>query len=427
MRQLYQTDVLVVGGGMAGVGAALAAARAGKETMLVEKHGFFGGVGAMCMGMPINQMRTRHQPRSAIHEALIESLAAYGDKAVWIGEHQLRCNVEYLKVAILDALDAAGCRYLVHAHVVDSLVTGDRVSGVVMGSADGLLTIQAEVVIDCSGDGDVAHFAGAEMLKDMDKPAPLTLVQKVGNVDMAAAKNFQQDDGIRQLIDRAREKYPLIPERWRLTRSPTSTSFHINHGGTKHLANYDATDPVQLSEAECQSRRQAVQMIDAMREFGGEALAGIEMIATGPQVGVRPRRRVKGLYVLTEEDAMEGRRADDTVAWRSGFLDIGFVRFEPMKIHDVPYGALVPEKIDGLLMAGRCVSATHVGASAGKSMGNCMATGHAAGIAAALAMDQGKQPRELDVGDIQARLRKDGVDLNRAGEAQEEISHIRGE
>ena len=427
MKQLCQTDVLVVGGGMAGVGAALASARAGKETMLVEKHGFFGGVGALCMGMPINQMRSRHQPRSAIHEALIGCLAAYGEKAVWIGEHQLRCNVEYLKVAILDALDAAGCRYLVHAHVVDSLVTADRVTGVVMGSADGLLTIQADVVIDCSGDGDVAHFAGAEMLKDTDLPAPLTLVQKVGNVDMAAAKQFQQDDGIRRLIDRARGKYPLIPDRWRLTRSPTSATFHINHGGTKHLGNYDATDPLQLSEAECQSRRQAVQMIDAMREYGGEALADIEMIATGPQVGVRPRRRVKGLYTMREEDALEGRRAEDTVAWRGGFLDIGFVRFEPMKIHDVPYGALVPEKIDGLLMAGRCISATHVGASAGKSMGNCMATGHAAGIAAALAMDRGRQPRELDVADIQCRLRKDGVDLGRAGEAQDDVSHIRGE
>ena len=208
-----------------------------------------------------------------------------------------------------------------------------------------------------------------------------------------------------------------------MTRAPSNSSFYINHGGTKDLGNYDATDPLQLSEAECLSRRQAVQMIDAMHEFGGEALAGIELIATGPQIGIRPRRRVKGLYVMREEDALEGRRADDTVAWRSGFLDIGFVRFEPMKIHDVPYGALVPEKVDGLLIAGRCISATPVGASAGKSM----ATGHAAGIAAALAVKGGQQPRELAVGDIQACLRQDGVDLQRAGAEQGEISHIRGE
>ncbi len=427
MKQLCQTDVLVVGGGMAGVGAALAAARAGSETMLIEKNGFFGGIGALSMGMPINQMRTGHQARSDIHEALIEKLTAYGDKAVWLGEHQLRCNVEYLKVAILDALDAAGCRYLVHAHVVDSLVTGDRVTGVVVGSSDGLLTIQAGVVVDCSGDGDVAHFAGAEMLKDADQPAPMTLAQKVGNVDFDAAKAFQRDEGMWRLSERACEKYPLIPKKWRLTRAPSNSSFYINHGGTKDLANYDATDPLQLSEAECLSRRQAVQMIDAMHDFGGDALASIELIATGPQIGIRPRRRVKGLYVMAEEDALEGRRADDTVAWRSGFLDIGFVRFEPMKIHDVPYGALVPEKIDGLLIAGRCISATHVGASAGKSMGNCMATGHAAGIAAALAVQGGQQPRELAVGEIQARLRQDGVDLERAGEEQGDISHIRGE
>ncbi len=130
---------------------------------------------------------------------------------------------------------------------------------------------------------------------------------------------------------------------------------------------------------------------------------------------------------MREEDALEGRRADDAVAWRSGFLDIGFVRFEPMKIHDVPYGALVPEKVDGLLVAGRCISATHVAASAGKSMGNCMATGHAAGIAAVLAIKHNRQPRELGVGDIQSRLRQDGVDLDRAGEGQEGISYIGGE
>jgi succinate dehydrogenase/fumarate reductase flavoprotein subunit len=129
---------------------------------------------------------------------------------------------------------------------------------------------------------------------------------------------------------------------------------------------------------------------------------------------------VKGLYILTEEDAMQGARFDDAVAWRSGYLDIGWVRMSQMKIHQVPYRAIIPEKVDGLLTAGRCMSATHEGASAGKSMGNCMAIGHAAGIAGALAVLRNKQPRQLAVTEIQEALRNDGVDLSRGGEIQDE-------
>ncbi|MHC4508671.1 MAG: FAD-dependent oxidoreductase, partial [Planctomycetota bacterium] len=152
-----------------------------------------------------------------------------------------------------------------------------------------------------------------------------------------------------------------------------------------------------------------------------DELKNIELIGTGTQIGVRETRRVKGPYILTEEDALSGRKFDDAIAWRSGFLDIGFVRLSKMKIHDVPYRAIVPEKLDGLLVAGRCISATHVAASAGKSMGNCVATGHAAGLAAGLAARKGCAPRELKVAGLQDALRADGVDLDRAGDRQEEL------
>ena len=121
--------------------------------------------------------------------------------------------------------------------------------------------------------------------------------------------------------------------------------------------------------------------------------------------------------------AQEGRKFDDVIAWRSGFLDIGFVRLSKMKIHDVPYRAILPEKLDGLLMAGRCISATHVAASAGKSMGNCVATGHAAGLAAAMSVKKRCLPRELKVGQLQDTLRADGVDLTRGGESQDELDN----
>lgn len=419
MKHLCDTDVLIVGGGPAGIGAALAAARAGARTLLLERHAFFGGIGSFCLGMPINQMLPGGQSRSAIHDLIICCLRAHGDQAVRIGQHELSCQVDYLKVAVIDALEEVGCRYHVHAQVVDALLEGGRLAGVVVATKQGLAEVRAKVVVDSTGDADVAFFAGAETMKEDGALSPMTLCLNVTNVDVDRAWAFVQGRGMKDLIQQARHKYPLIPDDWGLGRFPSSNSFIINHAGTRDLGIFDGTDLEQLTRAETLSRRQVIQMVQAMREFGGDALKGIELIATGPQVGVRETRRVKGQYVLTEDDAKSGRRFEDAIAWRSGFLDIGFVRYERMKIHDVPYRALVPEKVDGLVAAGRCISATHVAASAGKSMGNCMATGHAAGLAAALAVSRKLQPRELSVAMLQEALRADGVSFNRSGDTQE--------
>ena len=154
-----------------------------------------------------------------------------------------------------------------------------------------------------------------------------------------------------------------------------------------------------------------IEIVHALRDFGGAPFASVQLAATGPQVGIRETRRVRGLYTLTEDDALSGKRFDDAVAWRSGMLDIGFVRYEQMKVHDVPYRALVPVVVDSLLVAGRCMSATHVAASAGKSMGNCVATGHAAGLAAALSASGRCLPRALSVSELRSRLVADGVPL----------------
>ena len=156
----------------------------------------------------------------------------------------------------------------------------------------------------------------------------------------------------------------------------------------------------------------------ALRESENPEISRIEWVAGGPQVSVRESRRVKGVYVLTEEDTRTGRLFEDTVAWRSGLMDPGGEIGGPrgrMKTHDVPYRALVPEKLDGLLVAGRCISTTHVAAAAAKSMGNCIATGHAAGLAASMSIKKGIQPRELKVTELQDRLRADGVDLDFTG------------
>jgi hypothetical protein len=381
--------------------------------LLIENYGFFGGVASWSIGMCMNQMRPDETPRGFIHELLLAKLQSYGNQAVRVSTHQFFVNVEYLKVAVLDALEAVGCKYLVHVKAVDVIMKGNRVAGVVVATKSGLIEIHANTVVDCTGDADIAYFAGAPTMTETGKLAPSTLLLNVGNVE-----NYSSGD-MAGVVNQAKSKYPLIPDGWGLSKISNCKHFYINHSGTKAMGNYDITDPFQFSEAECKSRRQVVQMTEAMREFGKGDLKKCEIVGASTQIGVRETRRIKGAYVISEEDSLGGKKFDDVIAWRSGWLDIGFTKLSLMKVHQVPYRSIVPEQIDGLLAAGRCISASHEGAAAGKSMGNCMATGHAAGIAAALSSKEKIAPRELDVKKIQEMLKKDGVDLSKGGEAQD--------
>lgn len=180
---LDSVDVLVVVVGPAGIGAALGAARKGARTLLIENHSFVGGVAAWSTGMQLSQMRLGGKPRSQIHELLIEKLKAYGDQAVRLGQHEVRCNVEYLKVAVLDTLGAVGCRYFVHVRAVHAVVENSRVAGVVVAIKQGLQTIRAKAVVDCTGDADVAFYAGAETMKQADVLMPMTLGLTLTSID----------------------------------------------------------------------------------------------------------------------------------------------------------------------------------------------------------------------------------------------------
>jgi hypothetical protein len=362
--------------------------------------------------MCINQMRPDGAPRGYIHELLLEKLQRFGDQAVKVSTHQFLVNVDYLKVAIMDALEEVNCKYLVHLKAVDAITDGNRIKGIVVSTKSGLMDIYADVVVDCTGDAAISFFSGAPTQIETGNLSPQTLLLNVSNL-----ARFSSGD-MKDVVEQAREKYPLIPQGWGLAKVSNCHHFVINHSGTRDLGNFDVTDPFQLSEAECKSRRQVIQMIESMRLYGGGELRNCEIVGASTQIGIRESRRIKGEYILTEEDAIEGKKFEDAIAWRSGWLDVGFVRLSQMKIHQVPYRSLIPEKIDGLLAAGRCISATHIGASSGKSMGNCIATGHAAGVAAALASINGTPPREINVTQIQAILKNDGVDLTKGGETQ---------
>ena len=357
--------------------------------------------------MPINQMHPGGRKRGAVHELLIQRLQAYGDEAIRIVDHAIVCKAEYFKVAATGILHATRCTCF------------GQITGGIVATREGLATVTARATVDATGDADVAHHARAETMKGRKEDgflSPMTLCLLITNVDVPGARVLERDDrGLMGLIGRARPKYPLLPERmhFELGPFPLKSCLVIDHAGFKPHGILDGRRVTDPTGAERHSRRQAIHVVQALREFGGRGFQNVQLAATGSRAGVRETRRIRRVHVLTEDDAMSGRRFDDAVAWRSGMLDVGFVRYERMEVHDVPNRTLLPEKVDGLLVAGRCISATHVAASAGKSMGNCVATGHAAGLAAAIAAAKGCAPRELDVRELQDSLAADDVDLER--------------
>ena len=281
---LDTTEVLVVGGGSAGIGAALGAARAGAKTLLIENHSFFGGIGAWQVGMPINQVRPEGKPRSLVHELLVQKLQAMGDQAVKLSVHGLLINVEYLKIAFLDALDEVGAKYLVHVRAVDTIVESNRVTGVVIATKRGLMALHAKTVVDCTGDADVAFYAGAETMMDPKELMPLTLGLALTNIDTGKVRPRD----ILSTIRGGKAKHPLITSGFmEMLPIANSHSWWINHAGTSDMGRVDATDPVERTMAECTCRRQALQMVQALRESGNPGINQIEWVAAGPQVGVR--------------------------------------------------------------------------------------------------------------------------------------------
>jgi hypothetical protein len=399
--ETYTTDVLVVGGGPAGIGAAVGAARTGTRTLLVENHACLGGAASFGIGMSISQMLFAGKPRSIVHQNIIDGLQQYGSSAVRIGEHQLLCNVDYLRVVLMDLLDEAGCSYLLHTRAVDAIVENNEMKGVVIATKQGLVRIGATIVVDCTGDADIAWYANAETMIEEGSLATGVLLMNLTNIDEAAVRQFRSQD----VAEKAKAKYPLIPDRWSVGKFNSEVTWFVGHPGTQVLGQFDGSDTEQLTRAEAFSRRQAVQIVEAMREFGGKDMRNIELSRTGMQIGVRETRRVKGLYVLADEDVKSGKKFEDSIAWN--------IPVRGGRLYDVPYRSIVPEKLNGMLIGGRCISTSHEAASAGKHMGNCFATGHAAGLSAALCYKQQCQPRELSVAHLQDALRKDGASIDR--------------
>jgi hypothetical protein len=334
---------------------------------------------------------------------------------------------EIFKMVALELLDEAGVHFLFHAFASDVL-SDDRMTGVVFETKSGPLVIRARVVIDCTGDGDIAARAGApyQMGREEDHLVqPMTLMFRVTEFQRTAFKAYVKEHpdqwrsvhGLWDLIRKATESGELQLPREDMLFFATPHEREVSVNSTR-VTNVLGTDVWNLSYAEWESRRQMRQIAAFLRRY----VPGFEksyVVQSGVNIGVRETRRILGDYQLTAEDILQARKFSDVVARSTYPIDIHnpegkattLKRVPPGDAYDVPLRCLLPRKTDGLLVAGRCISGTHEAHSSYRVMPVSMATGQAAGVCAALSFRRGKPPREIPVTDVQDELIRQGANL----------------
>ncbi|MGI6368783.1 MAG: FAD-dependent oxidoreductase [Anaerolineae bacterium] len=424
--------VIVAGGGPAGLGAALAAAHSGARTLLLEARSFLGGVAGVALWMPMNRMLLEGGSRGGAHAILLRHLLRYGPDAWtpgrdnWINGDGLDVHPEYLRMAALEALEEVGCAYNLYSPVTDVLMEGRRITGVVVSAKEGPKSYLGQVIVDATGDGDVAFRAGAPTVMGREEDGrsmPVSLVFALANVDVdrLLACADQHPEELRAIYDQAEQAGFAVAAWYAFDRTTVPGMVTVNNGGWRGADNIDGTRSADLTLAERTGMQVAVDFVRLARQYRIPGLEHCSLARTGAAVGVRDTRRIVGEYVVTVEDARQGAEFPDVIARKYGAIDANQLYTGPMASgFAYPYRALLPLEVEGLLVAGRCGSATFLGHAAGKSMGNMMALGQAAGVAAALCAQQGVLPRALPVEQVQQRLEAMGVALKAPQAGQQE-------
>jgi hypothetical protein len=437
-------DVIVVGGGTSGCVAAIAAARTGADTLLVERYGFLGGTATF--GNPFHGFMDGHGNLvvRGIPDEIVQRLVAEGGSPGHIRGMQwgpgAPPGIEYtvtpydhelIKYVLITLCEEAGVRMLLHAFLAGTIVEGDRVRGVTVVTKSGRRDLLADVAVDATADGDVAAQAGAEFHYGgrEGEVQNVTLLFKVGNVDLdRALEGLKAGNTPLKGWGTWHNKVTMGP---RLGESkPSVLSFQsrvsARLGGEKEaerviilsLSSYrkgeavlnltrttgiNGTSDEDLTRAELEERKKAVEAVKALREQQVPGFENCYLLTTAPQVGIRESRRIVGEYVLTKEDVLAGRKFPDGIARGAYPIDIHDPKGGPHYFHfikdgdsyDIPYRCLVPKRVERLLISGRAVSCDHDALGSVRNQATVAAIGHAAGAAAALAAKQGIAPRQL--------------------------------
>jgi glycine/D-amino acid oxidase-like deaminating enzyme len=414
-----QAEVAVLGGGPAGLCAAVAAAQEGADVLLVERYGFLGGMATAGLVNPFMAFQTASpdapEVLKLVNGGLLQVVIARLQEAGGYDAQQQAFDPETMKQVAQEMALEVGVRLRLHTMLIGALAEEGRVRLAGTASKSGLETVAAEVFIDATGDADLAAWAGAEYEQGRPEDGlcqPMTLNFRMGGVDQDLMPTRAE---INALYDAAKQRGEIDNPRENVLWFYTTRRGEI-HFNTTRVVGKQATDAADLTAAEIEARAQVKQMVAFLRgEVPG--LAGAYLLATGTQIGMRESRRVMGDYVLTAEDVLSARDFADGIARGCYPVDIhnpagtGTViqAVPPGRSYAIPYRCLTPRGFENLLVTGRPISADHAAHSSLRVMPIAMNLGEAAGAAAARALEHHGQVRAVDVAGLRRRLRERGA------------------
>lgn len=446
MACMPDCDVLVVGGGNAGSAAAIAAARCGANTMLVERYGFLGGTATAAMVGPWMTFHSGHERIvGGIAQEMVERLVAKGASPGHLHDSSdyvptiTPFDPEVHKALLFEMMRECGVRLLLHAYFLDALVDGATVTGATCATIGGVETLRATVTIDATADALVAYSAGVptQTGDERGRVQPATLIFRLSHVDLRelAAYVREHPDEMRSSLpphERTAGALTAVAGLYSLWQRAIAdglvdvprelASFFISPYPDEVTVNMtrvvdvDPLDPYDLTRAEVEARLQAMQLLEFFRRRV-PGFANARIAATATQVGIRESRRIVGRYTLTRDDVLHARKFDDAVARSAYPIDLHnpagsgtkTERLAPGESYEIPYRVMLPVDREQLLVAGRCISTTHEALASTRLTPTVMTLGQAAGTAAALACERGVRVGDLDARDLRSRLAADGV------------------
>jgi hypothetical protein len=425
-------EVVVVGGGPAGITSALAAARAGRSTICIERYGFFGGAGtAAGLSTFCGLHAVVHGEHRQVVHGLADDILARLKRMDGLNEPHLTINnqikaqaydISAFKIAADELLAEAGVHVLFHSFATGAVMAdAQRIDAVLVETKSGRFAVRGQMFIDCSGDGDLAAWAGVpyEVGDGAGNMLYPSTMFRINGVD--AAKAGRAWDLLPQLMDEAERggrQFPRKKPILRPQRNPIEWRANLTQIKNPSGTAVNGVDARELSYGEIEGRRQCWDTFSFIKE----QVPGFEqsyIVEIAPQIGIRETRRVLGQYVLTDKDILGCRDFADTIgvqgwpveAHIKGDVKFVFAPRDSRGFNEIPYRIIVPQKIDNLLVAGRCASMSHDGQSSARVSGPCFVMGQAAGTAADLALATHVTPRAVDVAELQRRLRTAGANL----------------
>lgn len=447
VKNLYSADVVVCGGGCAGVVAAIASARNGAKTILVEKSSVIGGTATSGLVGPFmtcfdpsgeNQIikgifdemiRRMEEKGGAIHPSKTGDVSNFGCYIKLRHNNVTPFHPETLKIVMMDMLIESGVQVHLNMDAIDVISDNNKVKEIIAFDGSELCSYQSSVVIDCTGDALISHKAGVPCtMEEVEKRLqPMTLFFWIYNAD---------DEKIEEYLS-SNEEYRYLPYNEIIEKERKKGKFNINRNkiGLYHMVNegewrlnttrlqgFDPTNATDMSQAYIEGLRQVDFLMDFFKKLPG--LENARIAQSGMSVGIRESRRILGEYILTEQDLINDTPFEDTIALCSYPVDLhpaqGALTGTSYKkentdvadVYRIPYRILLPQNINNMLVAGRCVSATHEALGAIRIMPSVFAMAQAAGTAAALSVQGNKSPKEINIKELQSLLIKQDQCLN---------------